>query len=206
MVFEDNLKNFTSNSWGEKTTSGWCFKLLFTFLRVQLLQPYWERPSQLKSNVCREVAQRDFFVTPSHLNLPDHPDLEFIFETLTKWFPAVSWLWSPFFCNGRSTAKPPFGTVLNFDMFNWDAPQESGNDLKARTIDWTQDVCQICQVAYQNQYGRQIECERKFPKTDIRQDRMPGTMSEKWPQFMPCRARLSRIRESMSYSMPKYCD
>ena len=42
--------------------------------------------------------------------------------------------------------------------------------MKARTIDWTQDVCQICQVAYQNQYGRQIECERKFPKTDIRQN------------------------------------
>ena len=24
---------------------------------------------------------------------------------------------------------------------------------------------------------------------------MPGTMSEKWPQFMPCRARLGRMRE-----------
>ena len=44
--------------------TGWCFNLVFTFLRVQLLQPYWECPSQLKSNVCREVAQRDFFEEP----------------------------------------------------------------------------------------------------------------------------------------------
>ena len=54
-----------------------------------------------------------------------------------------------------------------------------------------------------NTTGRQT-ARGNFPKQIS--DRMPGTMSEKWPQFMPCRARLSRMRDCMSYSLPKYCD
>lgn len=109
---------------------------------------------------------------PSHLNLPDHPDLEFFFETLTKWCPAMSWLRGPSYSKGRSPAKPAFGTIRDFDMFNWRSRASLVSPLKALEM-------RLTKGAMKARTGMESEFLPDSISESVRQaDRMLGGVSQ----------------------------